>query len=315
MTHTAPGKSFRKGITLPQLFKMFPDDETATGWVERIRWPDGATCPHCGSVNIAHPVKHKTMTHRCRDCRKWFSIRTGTAMQSSKLGMQTWVVAVYLLNTGLKGQASMKLHRDLGVTQKTAWHLAHRIRESWEDNGGSLFAGPVEADETYIGGKRKNMPNKKRKELTGRGAIGKAAIVGTKDRETNEVRARHVETTDTANVAGFVAQQTETGAKVYTDDAAVYNALDPWFEHESVNHSVSEYVRGQAHTNGVESFWSMLKRGYQGTYHHFSEKHLQRYVNEFSGRHNTRPADTLDQMAATVSGMIGKRLRYRELVS
>ncbi len=148
MTQKAPRKSHRKGITLTQLFKRFPDDETATAWVAGIRWPGGATCPHCGSDRITHPVKHKTMTHRCKACRKWFSVRTGTCMESSKLGLQVWVIAVYLLNTGLKGQASMKLHRDLGVTQKTAWHLAHRIREAWEDNGGNLFAGPVEADET-----------------------------------------------------------------------------------------------------------------------------------------------------------------------
>ena len=317
MTQKAPGKSHRKGITMAQLFKMFPDDATATAWVERTRWPEGATCPHCGGGRISHPVKHKTMTHRCKDCRKWFSVRTGTCMESSRLGLQTWVIAIYLLNTGLKGQASMKLHRDLGVTQKTAWHLAHRIREAWEDNGGDLFGGPVEADETYIGGKRRNMSNAKRKELagTGRGAVGKEAVVGTKDRETNEVRARHVETTDIPHVAGFVARQTKPGATIYTDDAKVYGALDPHFHREAVNHSVSEYVRGMAHTNGMESFWSMLKRGYQGTYHHFSAKHLQRYVNEFSGRHNTRPADTLAQMAATVAGMIGKRLMYRDLVA
>ena len=227
MTQAAPGKSHRKGITLAQLFTMFPDDATATAWVERIRWPEGPTCPHCGGVRIAHPVKHKTMTHRCRDCRKWFSVRTGTMMECSRLGLQTWVVAVYLLNTDLKGQSSMKLHRDLGVTQKTAWHLAHRIREAWEDNGGSLFAGPVEADETYIGGKRKNMPRHKRAALTGRGSAGKEAVVGIKDRATNEVRARHVETTDVANVAGFVAEQTASGAKVFSDEARVYNALDP----------------------------------------------------------------------------------------
>ena len=317
MTKKAPGKSHRKGITLAQLFEKFPDDETATAWVEGIRWPDGATCPHCGGDRITHPVKHKTMTHRCKDCRKWFSIRTGTCMESSRLGMQTWVIAVYLMNTSLKGQASMKLHRDLGVTQKTAWHLAHRIREAWEDNGGSLFSGPIEADETYVGGKRKNMSNAKRKELagTGRGAVGKAAVVGVKDRASNKVQALHVGKTDAQHLSGFVFDRAKIGAKVFTDESRAYNWLDPWFDREAVNHSVSEYVRGMAHTNGMESFWSLLKRGYQGTYHYISEKHLQRYVNEFAGRHNTRPADTLDQMAATVSGMVGKRLRYADLIA
>ena len=315
MTQKAPGKSHRKGITLAQLFKKFPDDATATAWVEGIRWPDGATCPHCGSDRITHPVKHKTMTHRCKDCRKWFSVRTGTCMESSRLGLQTWVIAIYLMNTGLKGQASMKLHRDLGVTQKTAWHLAHRIREAWEDNDGGLFSGPVEADETYVGGKRKNKSNAQRKAATGRGTVDMEAVVGTKDRDTNEVRARHVENTDTASVAGFVATQAKIGATVYTDEGAVYNALKPWYDHEAVNHSAGEYVRGQATINGMESFWSMLKRGYQGTYHKMSPKHLDRYVGEFAGRHNTRPADTLVQMASVVAGMVGKRLRYRELIA
>ena len=316
MTKKAPGKSHRKGITLAQLFEKFPDDETATAWVESIRWPDGATCPHCGSDRITHPVKHKTMTHRCKDCRKWFSVRTGTCMESSRLGLQTWVIAVYLMNTGLKGQASMKLHRDLGVTQKTAWHLAHRIREAWEDNGGSMFGGPIEADETYVGGERRNMSKAKRKAMNkSRGPVGKTAVVGAKDRASNEVRARVIQRTDAPHVAGFVAEHAKMGAKVYTDEAAVYRVLKPWYDHEAVNHSVSEYVRGMAHTNGMESFWSLLKRGYQGTYHYMSEKHLQRYVNEFAGRHNTRPADTLDQMAATVSGMVGKRLMYRDLIA
>ena len=314
MPKKAPGQSHRKGITLAQLFKMFPDDETAAAWVEKTRWPDGPTCPHCGSERITHPVSHKTMTHRCKDCRKWFSVRTGTCMESSRLGLQTWVIAVYLLNTSLKDQSSMKLHRDLGVTQKTAWHLAHRIREAWEDNGG-LFSGPVEADETWIGGKRKNMPKAKRVALTGRGAVGKTAVVGTKDRASNKVAARPVPATSAPYVAGFVAEKAELGATVYTDDASAYNVLGPWFDHESVNHSAGEYVRGSAHSNGIESHWSMFKRGFHGTYHHFSAKHLHRYVNEFAGRHNVRPDDTLDQMAETVSGLVGKRLRYRELIA
>ena len=311
MAHKAPGKSFRKGITLPQLFKMFPDDATATAWIERIRWPDGPVCPKCESGNVQHPVKHATMTHRCRSCRSWFSVRTGTMMESSRLGLQIWVIAVYLLNTGLKGQSSMKLHRDLGITQKSAWYLAHRIREAWEDKGGSLFSGPVEVDETYVGGKRKNMPNKKRRGLTGRGSVGKTAVVGMKDRNTKRVIAQPVPTTDAKTLQDFVTDRTVKDATVYTDEAAAYKGIDR--EHEAVKHSVSEYVNGMAHTNGMESFWSMLKRGYQGTYHHMNPQHLQRYVNEFSGRHNIRYSDTIDQMSATFTGMVGKRLPYEKL--
>ena len=313
MARSAPGKHFRKGLSLVEINQMFPDDDTAREWIERIRWPGGPRCPYCESDNIQHPVTHKTMTHRCRSCRKWFSVRTGTVMQSSKLGCQVWVLAVYLLNTGLKGQASMKLHRDLGITQKTAWHLAHRIRESWDTNGG-LFAGPAEADETYIGGKRKNMPNRKRKKLAGRGAVGKTAVAGVKDRATNRVSAQRMQATDTTALQDFVRDKVRPGATLYTDEAAAYRGM-PEFSHEALNHSVGEYVREQAHTNGIESFWAMLKRGYQGTFHKFSEKHLDRYVREFAGRHNIRPRDTLDMMQSVVIGMVGKRLRYRELIA
>ena len=152
MAHKAPGKHYREGMSLVEIIRIFPDDAAAERWFTKVRWPDGAYCPHCGSVNVQDGTKHKTMPYRCRDCRKWFSVKTGTVMQSSKLGLQVWAVATYLLTTGLKGQASMKLHRDLGITQKSAWHLAHRIRETWVKKNEPM-AGPVEVDETYIGGK------------------------------------------------------------------------------------------------------------------------------------------------------------------
>ena len=156
------------------------------------------------------------------------------------------------------------------------------------------------------------MPKAKRETLTGRGAVGKAAVVGVKDRATNRVVARSVTATDKPTLQGFVAEHATPGAKVFTDDASAYEGLP--FDHEAVCHSAGEYVRGMAHTNGVESFWSMLKRGYHGTFHHFSEKHLDRYVGEFAGRHNDRSKDTLDQMQAIVRGLVGKRLQYRDLI-
>ena len=209
--------------------------------------------------------------------------KTGTFMHSSKIGYRDWLFAFYLLSTNLKGVSSMKLHRDLGVTQKTAWHLAHRVRKALQ-SGGFQFSAPVEVDETYIGGKRKNMSNARRQELegTGRGAVGKTAVVGAKDRATKHVAAKVVGFTDKETLQGFVQDWADLQATVYTDEAGAYETLP--FDHETVKHSVGEYVRGKAHTNGVESFWSMLKRGYIGTYHHMSPQHLQRYVDEFSGR-------------------------------
>ena len=152
MAQQGPGKSYRKGLTLVEVVQMFPDDKTAEAWIAKTRWPDGPRCPHCGSENVQEGVKHPSMSYRCRSCRKFFSVRTGTVMENSKLGAQVWVLATYLLSTGIKGTSSMKLHRDLGITQKSAWHLAHRIRETWAKHGG-LFGGPVEVDETYVGGK------------------------------------------------------------------------------------------------------------------------------------------------------------------
>lgn len=315
MASKGPGKAFRTGISLKKLVAMFPDDDAARQWFEAHIWPQGPYCPRCGSDNVQCGIKHKTMTHRCRECdgKPRFSLKTGNIMEGSKLGYQTWAIALYLAMTGLKGTSSMKLHRDLEITQKSAWHLAHRIRKALE--GGEVpFQGPVEADETYFGGKRKNMPNSKRKELTGRGTVGKVAVAGVKDRKTNRVVARRMENTDATALQSFVRENVEAGATLYTDEAAAYAGM-PEFEHKAVNHSAKEYVRDMAHTNGMESFWSVLKRGYVGTFHKFSEKHLDRYVAEFSGRHNIRSSDTVDMMGTIAKQSVGKRLRYKDLTA
>ena len=236
-------------------------------------------------------------------------------MEGSPLPLRKWVWAIYLHLTSLKGVSSMKLHRDIGVTQKTAWFMLQRIRKAFDRNDDDPpFAGPVEFDETYVGGKRKNMPRAKRAALTGRGGAGKVTVAGAKDRATKRVSAAIVPATDGATLPGLVRARAEAGAKVYTDDATAYRGM-PEFKHEAVNHSVGEYVRGMAHTNGIESFWAMLKRGYQGTYHHMSSKHLHRYIAEFSGRHNIRNAETLNQMAELAYNMASKRLTYQTLIA
>ena len=313
MAHKAPGKAYREGMSLVQAMRMFPNDEAAEAWFVRVRWPNGPACPACGSVNVQMGASHR-MPLRCRErrCRKRFSVRYGTVMQSSKLGYQVWAMAIYLSLTSLKSVSSMKLHRDLDITQKSAWHLAHRLRRAFE-GGGGIFAGPVEMDETYFGGKRANMSKSKREQLTGRGAVGKTAVVGAKDRATKQVVAKVVERTDKANIHSFVADRVSPDAMVYSDDALVYETLPN--PHEVVNHSALEYVRGDVHTNGAESFWSMLKRAHKGTFHKMSPKHLNRYVQEFAGKHNLRDLDTLDIMGAVVLGMDGKSLKYDELIA
>ena len=308
----APGKSHRKGISVKQIIRMFPDDATAEAWFVKARWPNGPHCLACGSVNVQTGAAHR-MPFRCRDCRTRFSVKTGSVMQSSKLGYQTWAVAIYLSLTSLKSVSSMKLHRDLSITQKSAWHLAHRLREAFASGPGG-FAGPAEADETYFGGLRKNMPKAKRKDLKGRGSVGKVVVVGVKDRETNQIRANVVGSTDAETLQGFVAKHTEPGSMVYTDEHGGYRGMSGR-DHEVVNHGVGEYVRGMAHTQGIESFWSMLKRAHKGTFHKISPKHLDRYVTEFAGKHNVRDADTIDQMAGVVRTMAGRRLKYDDLIA
>lgn len=313
----ALGKAFRKGMTLVALIRKFPDDKAAEAWMASIRWPDGPECPHCGCANVQHPTAHKTMPYRCRrnGCRRFFSVRVGTVMQDSKLGYQEWAIAAYLYNTNLKSVSSMKLHRDLDISQKSAWHLAHRIRECWDDLSGEPFSAveSVEVDETYVGGKAKNMHAMVRHEhIHGRGAVDKTAVVGIRDRDSGRVAATVVDNTDAATLQGFVTDHAAGNAMVYSDDHKASRGLP---RRQTVRHSVTEYVNGQAHVNGVESFWAALKRGYHSTFHHVSPEHLDQYVAEFAGRHNRRRIDTEDMMAESVRGMLGKQLPYAELVA
>ena len=316
MSKKAPGKSYRTGLTSQQFYRMFPNDTAAEDWFIQQRWTNGVCCPRCGSLNVQEGTTHKKMRFRCRKskaqgCGKFFSTKTGTFMEQSNLGYQDWLFALYLFTTNLKSVASMKLHRELDISQKSAWFLAHRLRKACGSGDGNLFAGPVEVDESHFGGKARNMSVSKRKMLTGRGPADKTAVVGIRDRATNKVKAKVVPDTTRGTLGGFVTRNVIPGTRIYTDEAKAYTHLP---NHKAVKHSVSEYVRDDVHTNGIESFWAMLKRAHKGTFHRLSAKHLHRYVDEFVSRHNFRSLDTLDQMALLAKRMEGKQLRYKDLV-
>ena len=224
-------------------------------------------------------------------------------MQRSKLGYRVWAIAIYLLVTNQKGVSSMKLHRDLGIPQTIAWHLAHRIRKAWENEHGP-YELPVEIDEAYLGGKEKNNTESRK-------GSPKTIVVGARDRATNEIAASVVPDRTRRTLAPFIDPLLDGGTEVYTDDLMSYRYLP---NQAFVKHSIGQYVSDQIHTNGIESFWTLMKRGYHGTYHKMSPKHLQRYVDEFAGRHNIRQLDNLMQMIVVVQMMQGKHLTLKELV-
>ena len=310
MCKKALGKSSRQGITLVQLMEMFPDEATAHAWFVRRRWgTTGRFCPRCNSSETQGTPG--TMPYWCPSCRHRFSIRTGTVLERSKIPLRKWVIAIYLCATSLKGVSSMKLHRDLGITQKSAWFMLHRIREAMQADT-DVFTGPVEVDETTIGGERKNMPKAKREQLTGSGAVGKTAVVGMKDRESNKITAEVVPNAKKPTLQRFVKGTMVEGSKIDTDENTACKGLS---NHESVKHSVHRYVCGHIHTNGIESFWAMFKRAHKGTFHKMSDKHLQRYVTEFVSHHNNRLRDTIDIMVEIVRGMTGRRLCYGDLIA
>jgi len=304
--------------------KIFTDETAARVHFEKLRWPDGPVCPFCGTVNEATELKGNSTRsglYKCRPCQKPFTATMGTLYERSHIPLNKWLLATHLMTASKKGMSSHQLWRMLGFgSYRTAWFMAHRIREGMRE----LFSeesGPlggdgktVEMDETFVGGLEKNKHRSKRKHK-GTGGTGKEAVYSLVERG-GRVRSHHVASVNAENLRPIIEAQIDGATMVYTDEGATSKSLGRTFDkHESVNHSIGEYVRGDVHTNTIEGYFSVLKRGINGTYHHVSQQHLKRYLAEFDFRYNERMALGINDKSRAVKaikGTVGKRLTYHQ---
>lgn len=287
----------------------FTDADKAREYLEALRWPTGAVCPHCAAIGDHYALKgtaHRPGLYKCKDCRKQFSVTVGTVFERSKIPLNVWLMAVHLMCASKKGMSAHQIHRMLGVTYKTAWFMCHRIREAMNSDGGILGGGgePVEVDETYWG-------NAKPKAKGARGYEHKMKIVSLVERDGDK-KTIHVASVTAKTLRPILQKQIASKARLMTDEAKVYIPLGKDFaEHSVVHHGIKEYSRGDVTTNTVESSFALLKRGLIGTFHHVSEAHLQRYADEFDFRWNHRKTDDAARARNALAGIGGKRLTYR----
>lgn len=298
--------------SLIEAVRYFADLRVCNDYMRSIKWPDGKiVCPKCGGERIGEITTRSML--RCKDCRKQFSYKVGTIFEDSPLGLDKWFPAVWCIANAKNGISSHELGRALGVTQKTAWFMLHRIREAMRTGEFKKLAGTVESDETFIGGAAANMHKHVReKKIRGRGAVGKRIIHGLLERG-GEVRATIVDSLESADLHPVILSHVEKGANLYSDSATSYDALSRYFVHEAVNHT-EEYVRGLVHTNGLENFWSLFKRCIKGTHISVEPFHLFRYLDAECFRFNNRKTDDGVRFLRALGQVEGKRLTYKSLI-
>ncbi len=304
--------------TLHEAIKYFAEQDVALQFMIKMRWPDGVVkCPRCDSLRVSFTAKRRVWT--CEDCpkRRQFSIKVGTIMEDSPITLDKWIVGMWLITSAKNGISSYELHRALGITQKSAWFLGHRIRFALQNGSVEKISGHCEVDETWIGGSARNMhAEQKRKKMRGVMNTALTPVQGLLERGTREkasrVRLQIIRSTKRAQMQGAVRKYVLKGAEVHTDAHTAYRGLDDEYTHNVVDHAV-EYVRGNVHTNGLENFWSLLKRTIKGTYVNVEPFHLFRYLDEQAFRFNERKTDDQGRFLMAVNGITGKRLTYRKL--
>ena len=321
-----------------EFFNQIPDENAALAFIESVRWDDGVFCPNCASDRVGRVYNGKPLSHKCRHCRRHFSVRSGTILAKTQIPLKKWLYAIYLFHTGRAGVSSHELGRLLGITQKSAWFLAHRIREAMSDAGASdvILGGEVEVDETYIGGRLGRMHKDKREEAREKPNQGKVIVMGIRERSTGRVWTRAIPDTMKGTLQRIIGLQIEPGTVVYTDGHEGYTGIEIEFDdltHEVVYHSGPDkrYVRAKLdaagnlmydengepiliHTNGIESFWALFKRGYRGVYFYMSPNHLHRYLNESSYRQGLGKINNFDAITDTVRRLFNKRLTHKQLI-
>ncbi len=298
--------------TLQEAIKYFADPDNALNYVVARRWPNGVSCPTCGSSEVRFLSTRRLWECKGSHPKKQFSVKVGTIFEDSPIGLDKWLAAMWLLVSCKNGISSYEISRDLGISQKSAWHLMHRVRATVQSGSFGRLSGEVEVDESFIGGKARNMHlNKRRKRITGPGGKDKVPVLGILERG-GKVRTMVVPSRRKKALQDAVKEHVEAGSAIFTDELLSYRGLDADYAHQVIDHAV-EYARGNVHTNTMENFWSLLKRGLHGTYVSVEPFHLFRYLDEQAYRFNNREMTDAERFSEAVASIVGKRLTWDRL--